>query len=170
MGIRQLPLVLSAAFLTALLWGCQPLTARKAAAVNDAVVAHQQEVVEALESFIDALEARDALAIGESRQALNDAATAGLKAVEGLKAPRCNTDFLSAAAGHFGFYDELARGAYADIARYLRADSITYEQFDSLQALIPDTEAARHQADAAFLKAQRDFAQGCGFKLVAHDE
>lgn len=164
-----MPLVFSAVVL-ALLWGCQPLTARKAAAVNDDVVAHQQEVVESLESFIDALEARDAAAIVASRNALASAAADGLKALAALREPRCSADFLAAAATHFGFYDKLASGAYADIARYMQADSITYEQFDSLQALIPDTEAARQQADAAFLKAQREFAQGCGFKLVAHDE
>ena len=146
--------------------GCKQMNARRSAEINDEVIYQHKLLMSSLESFIGNLESRDEVLIGESLDQLSDIAASGLEAMEVISTPECNAGFLPAASEVFMFYKETAAGSYADIARFYSMDSISYDQYDSLQVIVKEVEEAQSKADAAFLEAQQAFARECGFKLV----
>ena len=147
---------------------CNQVDARKAVAVNDEIISGHRDVVQALESFIDVLDKKDEVQISSALEALLEVTDSGTKALGLIQPPKCDNGFLDATSEMYAFYRDAAEGDYRTIARYYALDSITYDQYDSLQLLIEAVETRQSDVEERFVSAQASFAQTCGFKLVRH--
>lgn len=148
------------------LTSCNQVDARKAVAVNDEIIAGHRHVVQAMEGFIGVLDEKDRTEIEAALDDLQQVTREGLQTLQTIEPPKCDNGFLDATAEMYAFYDEASTSDYRTIARFYALDSITYEQYDSLQLLIEAIEERQAEIEAQFVAAQSSFAQSCGFKLV----
>ncbi|MEZ5010045.1 MAG: hypothetical protein R2753_17990 [Chitinophagales bacterium] len=150
--------------------GCQQINSKQSVAINDSVIVHQKKLMASLETFVQALESKEMSAIENGLEALQKSANDGITAVKAMESPNCDDQFLPASIELFDYYQKAAETEYKTIGYLYGIDSISYEQYDSLQVLIEDFKANQKSVNDRFLKAQRLFADNCDFKLVKHED
>ncbi|MEZ5021759.1 MAG: hypothetical protein R2728_00595 [Chitinophagales bacterium] len=149
--------------------GCQQINSKQSVAINDSVIVHQKKLMASLETFVQALESKKCLPL-KMVEALQKSANDGITAVKAMESPNCDDQFLPASIELFDYYQKAAETEYKTIGYLYGIDSISYEQYDSLQVLIEDFKANQKSVNDRFLKAQRLFADNCDFKLVKHED
>ena len=159
---KALILILAAGLISS----CNQLNARRAVQVNDDVVSQHRQLMSSLERFITSLDSRDKDSIQGSLDALKSSANDGANSLLNITSPDCNSSFLTTATTMFQFYDDASQGEYAIIAEFYYRDSISYDEYDSLQQIVQTIESKQREVDQNFLNAQQSFARSCGFKLV----
>lgn len=149
--------------------GCQKINSKASVKINDSVIVHQKKLMAALETFVQALESKDRISIEESLENLETTANNGLEAVKTMESPNCDDQFIPASIALFDYYKKAAASDYQTLGYYYGIDSISYEQYDSLQILIDHFKTDQKAANESFLEAQKQFADHCDFKLVKHE-
>ncbi len=86
--------------------------------------------------------------------------------IKPIEPVECNDGFLKESSTMFEYYKGVAENEFKTIANYYAMDSITYEQYDSLQLIVDRVEEEQKLVNDKFLEAQKEFAKQCGFKLV----
>ncbi len=167
-NFNHVRLFISTFILLILLSGCQQFNARKSVNINDEVIHHQKKLMLSLDNFVKALEEKDNAAINDGIAALQNISSEGIAAVEMMTSPVCDQQFIPAARIMFEHYNHSAKNNYKAISNLYILDSISYEEYDSLQVLVDKFKAEQQSVNNAFTSAQKIFAKNCSFKLVKY--